>query len=479
MREFQRRLTAPFYIILSLPSTAMGFALSVQISALSWILSTKYGLAIHEIGLVWAAGPIAGIIGQVLVGLISDKVWFWGGRRRPFIVIGGILAALMLLALPYLGVITSRLGFGGILGVAITVALMLDLSINIGFNPTRTLISDVTPAGPKRTKGYTWMQTISGSFGVLAYAIGAIAGNEMLLYFGAGFVLVCSVIPPLLISEPEPKLAREDQVELAPFSLVQTLMAVKPLWGFLLYDTYAIGIRLMNIETETYMAEYICGVLTAILIAGSIADHKKPSVAAERHSIFQQVLAAHSFSWIGVQAVFVYLFAYLQDVMPGLGNDQMGQMVSISFLVFNATAAVVPNTLLAPLARRFGEARTHACCMATMAIGYALVPMAGSSVEALYLLMAFLGIGWGGIVSLPFSIMSQFAVQGRMGLFMGLFNLSVVLPQIFVSTGVGLIISRTADKSVLFVIAAVSLVLSTIIWAFIGRRTGKLGMKCR
>ena len=88
----------------------MGFALSVQISALSWILTTKYNLDIHEVGIVWAAGPLAGIFGQVIIGLISDKVWFWGGRRRPFILIGGALAASMLLALPNIDGIRSCFG---------------------------------------------------------------------------------------------------------------------------------------------------------------------------------------------------------------------------------------------------------------------------------------------------------------------------------------------------------------------------------
>ena len=83
MLELQKRMRAPFFILLSLPATAMGFALSVQISALSWILTTRYGLDIHDVGLVWAAGPLAGIIGQVLVGIVSDNTWLWGGRRRP------------------------------------------------------------------------------------------------------------------------------------------------------------------------------------------------------------------------------------------------------------------------------------------------------------------------------------------------------------------------------------------------------------
>jgi len=176
MLAIQRNLSKIFYILLSLPATAMGFALSVQISALSWILTTQYGLDIHQVGLVWAAGPIAGILGQVIVGIISDNVWLWNGRRRPFILVGGTLAALMLLALPNIGVVSTTLGISGLLGVAITVALTLDLSINLGFNPTRAIIADVTPEGEERTKGYTWMQTISGSFGVLAYGIGAYWG---------------------------------------------------------------------------------------------------------------------------------------------------------------------------------------------------------------------------------------------------------------------------------------------------------------
>jgi len=184
MRAFQKSRNSLFFTVLALPSTAMGFALSVQISALSWILTTQYGLDIHDVGLVWAAGPLAGILGQVVIGVISDKAWFWGGRRRPFILVGGLLAAPMLLALPNLDIISAELGLGGILGVAIAVALTLDLAINISFNPTRSIIADVTAPGDERTRGYTWMQTISGSFGVLAYAIGAVRGDHAALFAG-------------------------------------------------------------------------------------------------------------------------------------------------------------------------------------------------------------------------------------------------------------------------------------------------------
>lgn len=154
MLAMQKKLTNFFYVILSLPATAMGFALSIQIAALSWIMNTQYGLDIHEVGIVWAAGPLAGIFGQVIIGLISDRVWFWGGRRRPFIIIGGSIAALMLLALPNIHHIQAFLGIGDLIIVAIMVALTLDLAINISFNPTRSVIADVTPEGVPRTKQY-------------------------------------------------------------------------------------------------------------------------------------------------------------------------------------------------------------------------------------------------------------------------------------------------------------------------------------
>ena len=206
MLNIQKKMSNAFFALLSLPATAMGFALSVQISALSWILSTKYGLDIHEIGIVWAAGPIAGIIAQPIVGALSDNMWFMGGRRRPWIVIGGILAALMMLALPNLEIIQKIFVGGddpqaGLLSIAVIVALTFDLSINVSFNPTRSLVADCTPH-KERSKGYTWMQTVSGTFGVLAYFIGGTLGNIFLIYFGVAVALLASIIPAFLIQEP-------------------------------------------------------------------------------------------------------------------------------------------------------------------------------------------------------------------------------------------------------------------------------------
>ncbi len=466
MLTIQKRLTPLFYSILSLPSSAMGFALSVQIAALSWILKTKYNLTFEDIGLVWAAGPLAGIFGQVIFGVISDRVWFWGGRRRPFILMGGVLAALSLLALPNIEIVSSALGVDGLLGVAIAVALSLDISINIGFNPTRSIIADVTPEGQARTKGYTWMQTISGTLGMSAYVISAIWGNYVLIYLGALLVLLISVLPPFFIEEPR---HFGDEEAAKQMNLGKMLKAIMPLWGFLLYGIYGIVSRLMSFTAWYPYMELACLGLTVLLIGASLAQKERGKSAREAGLLgFQKVLAAHAFTWLGIQSMFIYMLAFVQYRLPSLNDFQSGQVVSISFLIFNGVAAVLPAFVLEPLTRRIGRVRTHLYCILSMAAGYAAVWALGHKPEVIYALFALLGIGWAATVSLPFAIMSQKVDQSLMGLFMGLFNLSVVLPQLASSLAVGKYVEQSTDKGVLFVICALSLAFSAFAWSLVG-----------
>jgi len=467
MLAMQRKLTTPFLVLLTLPATAMGFALSVQISVLSWILSTEYGLDIHEIGLVWAAGPLAGIIGQLLIGVISDRVWFWGGRRRPFIVIGGILAALMILALPYIGLISQRLGLDAVIGVAIAVALALDLSINVSFNPTRSIITDVTPEGIARTRGYTWMQTVSGTFGVLAYAIGAVFGNYVLIYFAAGLVVVFSVLPALLIEEPRvlPGTADADGTRDGRTSIAELLRMIRPLWAFLLYDVIAMALKLAGVQPPGLWLEAACVAFAAVLFWQTLTARSRGAQFARQDLVdFRKVLAANSLSWIGVQTMFVYMIAFVQQRFPELGADASGRMLSTSFLALSAVAAALPALVLLPLARSISVVKLHAACLAIMAAAYGGVYLLADSPAVLYLLMGVLGIGWAAIVSLPFSIMSQRVDPSRIGLYMGVFNLSIVLPQLVVSLGIGSVIASAADKGVIFLVCGVSLALSAIAW---------------
>ncbi len=477
MLQIQKKMSNAFFALLSLPATAMGFALSVQISALSWILSTRYGLDIHEIGIVWAAGPIAGIIAQPLVGALSDKMWFMGGRRRPWIIIGGILAAVMMLALPNLEIIQKIFIGGddpqaGLMAIAVIVALTLDLSINVSFNPTRSLVADCTPH-TDRSRGYTWMQTVSGTFGVLAYLIGGTLGNIFLIYFGVGVALLASVIPALLITEPRElqEVDTDKQVEHAKTSTRDLVESLLPLSGFLLYGFYVILSKLFGVHVETTVdiAGYAMGivefiavvliVLSALLILPNVLKSNS------RSNEFQKVLLAHSFTWIGVQTMFIYAFFYLTHEL-NLG-EQAGKVNSIAFFILSLVSAVLPVLVLNGFAKKIGMVRTHLICIFIMALGYAGVLWIGATILSYYVALAIVGIGWASVVSLPFAIMSEKVDQKKMGLYMGIFNLAVVLPQLVASFKVGEIVNAAHDKSIVFIIAAITLAISGVLWLFV------------
>ncbi|OAV44681.1 MFS transporter [Lewinella sp. 4G2] len=424
------------YGLLSLPATAMGFALCVQIAALSWILNTQYGLNLEEIGLVWLAGPVAGILGQVLIGALSDNVWFWGGRRRPFIVIGGTLAALMILALPNLGLIQSALGVESLIGIALTVALTLDLAINVSFNPARSIIADVTPKGKMRTDGFTFMQTVSGFFGVLAYLIGAFISNYFLIYAGAIIVFLFSVFPAFLIKEPR---------------------------------------NLEDVETDG-VVEVHDGLVEDILDADGPRQTATTAVGNTTDwTEFLKICVAHAFTWVGVQTMFIYTFGYIKSNIMGFEveqvltdpqNNDIGFAIGIAFAILNTVGFLLPAFVLAPIATKIGRVKTHAAAIAISAVGYGLIVVFGTSMTAFFLLMAIVGVGWAAVVSLPFAIMSEVVDSRKMGLMMGLFNLSVVLPQIVASL-LGGTINAADDKAAIFYIAGGMLAASAVLWLLV------------
>ena len=322
----------------------------------------------------------------------------------------------MLLALPFLGELSNLTGIQ-ILWTAIIVALTLDLAINVGFNPTRSIIADLTPEGEARTKGFTWMQTISGMFGVLAYVIGAVYDNYTLIYFGVGLVFLFNVVPAFLLKEPRD--------------------------------------------------------------LGPVATHDAPEEPAGGRGKTNMprllhIYLAHAFTWLGVQTMFVFMFAYLQHALfPGAAEldeaqkTSLGQVIAISFLIMNIVGFILPVAVLQPLAKKIGLVRTHTLCIFIMAAGYAGIIFFGQTTAAIYALMAVVGIGWAAVVSLPFAIMSDSVDKARMGTFMGIFNLSVVLPQFLTGLVVARFIGDAGDKSLTFVICAIALAISAVLWALL------------
>ena len=535
MLQIQKKLSNSFLALLSLPATAVGFALSTQIAALSWLLSTKFGLDIHDVALVWLAGPLAGIIGQPIVGAISDNAWFLGGRRKGFIIIGGILGAMMFLALPQIGVISSKLGFQGIMTVAVTVALLLDLSINITFNPARSIIADLTPEGKKRTSGYTWMQLISGIFGLLAYFISLVLGNDILLTIAVVLVFLFSVVPCFFIEEDKNLVENKIQTKktslkffliqfgiillifilgttfkdlpigkyimylLIPVAIYNLYFTVKdpifkeivkviyPLFGFLFFGIYLIIDKLIlngKWESQQINMMYLGIVITIILGVFVVLKGMKQK---SNQNEFHKIMIAHSFSWLGIQSMFVMSFFYAKEIiLPNLtiddaiansfkkfftgissnADDTAGNILSLAFLLFNAIGAFFPILVLEPMSKKFGRVKTYFSSILIMALGYFFVYKFGSSELSFYTGICIAGIGWSAVISIVFAIMTERVNKDKMGLYMGLFNYSVVLPQMM-TVGVASIVKESGDNTLLYLICGISLFISFVFWLFV------------
>ena len=186
-----------------------------------------------------------------------------------------------------------------------------------------------------------------------------------------------------------------------------------------------------------------------------------------------RIYFAHGFSWIGIQTMFVYIIAFIQQkyfngiVDQSFINAHSGQIIAIAFAILNTVGFILPAFVLEPIVEKIGRVKTHLTCVATMSLGYFGIVFLGTTPAMLYILMAVAGIGWAAVVSLPFAIMTEKIDQSRTGFFMGIFNLSVVLPQLLVSLLVGTIIKNADDKNIIFIISGISLALSAIFWTMV------------
>lgn len=309
-------------------------------------------------------------------------------------------------------------GFGGMVFVSMLVVLFLDLAINVSFNPTRSLIADVTPNGDARTKGYTFTQFVSGFFGMMVNVIGIYLGNIWLIYIGAVLILVFSIIPPLFIKEPR-ELEEEE--------------ALKP--------------------GET-----------------SSVDRTKNNPRNIAVSFI-----ANAFSWLGAQTMFVFsiFFAkeFLADIQTvGMSDDELssaaGQTLHVAYLVMNAVAFLLPLFFLQPISKVIGRVKTHSIALLLMAIAYFIIAFGVRDALPYYCLFFFVGAGWSSIITLPFAIFSDGINQKSMGFWMGIFNLSIVIPQLIVGAAFGGFID-SSPKNMVFIICGVSVLASSVCWLFV------------
>ncbi len=176
--------------------------------------------------------------------------------------------------------------------------------------------------------------------------------------------------------------------------------------------------------------------------------------------------------------MFVFIIAFIsqkinptpdgatQDMLD-MVNNKSGQIINYSFAILNTVGFILPALVLEPLTKKLGRIKVQAACVGLMSVGYFLILFFGYSALSLYFLMGIVGIGWAAIVSLPFAIMSEKADKMRMGFFMGIFNLSIVIPQLFVSYVIGHYVEVAENKSLVFLISGSALAVSALLWILV------------
>jgi len=484
MLNIQKKLSNSFLALLGLPATAVGFALSTQIAALSWILSKKYGLDIHDVSFVWLAGPIAGIFGQIIVGLVSDDVWFMGGRRRPFIIIGGLVSTLAFLSFPHIRGISHITGISDIIIIASVIALFLDLSVNVTFNPARSIIADLTPEGKIRTAGYVWMQIISGTFGVLAYFLSMVFGNILLLYIAAVIVVITAVFPTLFIEENR-ELNKPAESTQEKYGVWQIIKEIYPLYGFLMFGIFSLFYHFFPDQLQCVHNPLLIAALSYSVVIGVI-NVIKGLKAPSNQNEFHKIMLAHSFTWVAFQSMFIMSGFFIEkQILPHLEissiganwfaqkltgvqqtlDSSVGNIVSLGFLILNFVGAVFP-LLLQAIAKRIGRVKTYIGALCFTVIGYFYIAYLSKTELDFYLGMLLAGIGWSAVISIVFAIMSERVNPAKMGLYMGVFNLAVVLPQMM-SNGVANIIKMTGNYQLLYILCGLFIVASVVFWMFV------------
>ena len=449
MLQAQKNLSTGFLILLSLPTAAIGFCLSSSIASTTWLLSTRYNLHLENIALIWLMGPLMGLLVQPVVGAFSDRTWFLRGRRKPYLLAGGLLGAASTYAMLELDSLAAATGLG-LLTVAVVVALLADLATNVTFNPARSLVADLTPEGPHRVRGYAWMQTVSGVLGISSYLISIFLGNLVLVMVTVAVVFLLTVLPLFFIAETAP--SAPVAVAASPRIGTAAFRALLPMSGFMVYGVFvAVDKLVFDGALAAWSVPLFLATVVFTLGWGGLTvwqERRRPS----EQTRLRTLLLGHGFAWLGVQSMFVMAFFYVRDfVVPGTSGtlmadqlfrltssatssaaDTAGRILSIGFLLLNVVGAALPVLLLKPLCQRWGKVAVHRLAMGLMAAAYLFVAAGAQTEAGYYIGMLLCGIGWSSLISIVFAIFSESVDSREMGVSMGVFNSSLVLPALMV-----------------------------------------------
>ena len=449
-----KKFTVAKFISFALGFFGLQFAWQMRI-ILSGPVTEELGASPFIFGLIWLAGPFTGMVVQPLIGALSDKTRTPFGRRRPYLLGGALLSALALWAFPNSAAITNWIAntlhvnlpiWSALLFAAIMIWI-LDACVNIAQGPYRALVPDVVPQEQH-----------------------SIANSYISLAIGLGSVVAAGTAPFL-------KWAFNYQMPInAQFIMAGLAFALGMLWTCIVIKERQIKID----ETEEKTKKF------------NIIESLKEFFALSPE--VGKICWMQFFTWIGNMCMMIYFTQYAVHTVFGVPDlSDVSEAVkasfdaavlsgtnfsSICFAIFNLVCFVVAIPI-GILSVKYGNKKVHIISMLSMAlafIGMAFI----TNPKAVAVLMGLSGIGWASICALPFAMLSQYIKPGTEGSVMGIFNIFIAGPQVFVCTLVSWFINKCdfiVDGGVnyhweyTFIIGALCLISASIIASKIKEKT--------
>jgi maltose/moltooligosaccharide transporter len=394
------------------------FGWGLQMSNMSPIY--KYlGASDSQIPLLWLAAPLTGFIIQPIIGAMSDRTWGRLGRRRPYFLVGAILSSLALIAMPNCGALWMAAGL----------LWILDASINVSMEPFRAFVADKLPE-KQRGSGFAMQSFFIGVGAVVADMLPYILKN----WFG-------------VTSDATGGNAIPTNVRISFY------LGAAAFFGAVLWTIFSTGEYPPENMEEFRRKKSASGGFSHLM-------REIPDALAKMPGTMRRLALVQFFTWLGLFCMWLH-FSNAVPVVFGSSDPKSdlfkrgAEWAGVCYAVKDAVTFVAAFALMAA-SRRMARKRIHGICLALGGIGLLAVgAIHGEEQKGLLVLaLALGGVAWASILSMPYAILSGALPPERMGVYMGIFNFFIVLPEIIAALTFGPLVARLLGGNLVHAVMA-------------------------
>ncbi len=481
------------------------FGFALQNANVSRIFETL-GAKVEDIPILWVAAPVTGLIVQPIIGHMSDRTWNRLGRRRPYFLSGAILASLALLFMPN----------SPALWVAAGTLWIMDASINISMEPFRAFVGDML-SSEQRTRGFAMQSFFIGAGAVIASFLPYILTNwfnvptepspgkliplnvKLSFYLGACVFFLSVLWTIIRTREYSPEeLAEFEQAKRNLKATPEKKDSVKFIYdtaenkktnfykGGLIWLGAGLILTLilsrLNLEKELYIFTggiSIFGLLqlvAGLLQASGKGENGLNSILTDLKNMpatMGQLAVVQFFTWFALFSLWIYTTSAVTSHIYGTSDttsleyNKGADWVGVLFGVYNGVAALVAF-MLPVLARATSRKLTHAICLLAGGVSLISISFIGNP-WLLILPMAGIGIAWASILSMPYAMLTGALPQNKMGIYMGIFNFFIVIPQILAASILGSMVKHLFSGNTMnaLITGGISMILAAIMVKFV------------